>query len=324
MTDEASDVYPKLMSVVPATGEPLSAAQLDEIVRAVLDVPSTSTMADGVFDRVRTAARFAVAGGAFIDDIRIVEKISREGFGALSDSDRRNVYERTRHVLVELARRLLDRDSVRRNSLDVALIDEGSSRLKGFRCSDGTFALRHVYAAHPHERGLYLPLARFHRYLLDEKHAELVNLASSLGARTLRLLDSQKARKSGGVNAEVVGVDGVDVAAKVTASASSANEFTLEFLAEERPTTPPTLPARRVWFDHEPLWQAMAHARLTRGITQYTVSFSHESDFGIDAGLCAKIAGLGLDLGGKFLQSESVVKTYEVTFWPRGGVVRLG
>lgn len=316
MTDEANNTHLKLISIVPAVGDPCTLAQLDDIVRAVLDVPSDATASDGMLDRVRIAARYAVVGGVFADNARIALKISSGGFAALSKSDRRNVYERAQPVLIELARRLLDRDAVRRGGLEVAMLSEDDPRLRTLRCSDGTFALRHVYAAHPHERGTYLPLARFHRYLIDEKRAELVNLASSLGARSLSLLDAQGVRKSGGVSAGIAGAKGFE--GNADANASSASEFTLSFLAEEQPLTSPTLPVKLVWFNHEPLWRAMADARISRGITKYTVSFSHDSDFGIDANLCAKVAGMGLELGGKFQQSESIKQTYEVTFWPRG------
>lgn len=316
-----SDVQPKLISIIPSQGAPFTPEGLDEFVRLVLDVPAPTARAEKVKKGLLDAARLAMgmASGAFTiaDEARIARAVSSDGFRSLSEADRAYLYDRSRPVLLELARRLLDRDDVRAGGAEVTLIPQGDARLESVRSADGSFALRHVYVAHPYERAFYIPLARFHRYLLDEKWAEFVRLVASLGVRAGRLLDAQDAKTNAGANVGVAGVKGVDVGAGASTNVGRADEFSLSLSAEEPPSGPPHLPIRLLWYHHEPLWQAMAETRIGRGITSYNVSFRHTEDFGVTAGLCARIAGMGLEAGGSFQQSQSVSKTYEVTFWPR-------
>jgi hypothetical protein len=60
-----------------------------------------------------------------------------------------------------------------------------------------------------------------------------------------------------------------------------------------------------VWFNHEPTWQAIAEGRLMHGLKNFSIDLKYADDFGINAGLAAKIRKTGLDVGGKFEDHQS-------------------
>jgi hypothetical protein len=62
----------------------------------------------------------------------------------------------------------------------------------------------------------------------------------------------------------------------------------------------------------EPLWQEVANARLDSGLRAFTLEVNYTDDFGINASLKAKIAGVGLEIGGTFTE-------YRETVWKLGG-----
>lgn len=304
-----------LIAVVPKDTEYLTGDELDQIVRALLLVPEPSKAAL-VFDTVRRVTTGTGIGS--IDDARLLYTLEREGFHALAEVDRRHIYTAVRLPMRALVRAYLAQAPDHFAGAGVLMLRTNDPRLSTLRCVGRGFAMRHVYAAHPHESGLYIPISQFHSYLLEEKRSEFLRLMTSLGARSVRLTHAQSEETAARVNAGVEGVKGVDVGAKAGMRASKGTRFSLEMSIEEPPTRPPAVPSNLIWFHHEPMWQALCDARLTYGATSFKVGFAYKSDFGVDASLCAKIAGMGLEVGGNFEENESVEQEYEVTFWPRG------
>jgi hypothetical protein len=158
--------------------------------------------------------------------------------------------------------------------------------------------------------------ARFHSHLLDEKRAEFVRLAAALGARSIRLVQSEDERRVVGAQAGVNGTNIADVGLGAAKHKRSAASFDLS-ATFERPSSRPTLPKNLHWIAHEPLWQAMAEARLHHGASSFAVSFTYDQDFGVDAAAQLAIEGVGLKAGGKIMHTQSVSQMYEVEFWPR-------
>ncbi len=303
-----------LLAVVPQGTEHLTPEDLDSIVRTLLAVPEPSK-AGGVFDAVRRAASSTGIGA--IDDLRLVQTMEREGFRALAEADRRHVYAAARLPLRALVREYLAQASDNFAGSDVLLLRSNDARLKTLRCVGRNFVMRHVYAAHPHEPGLYIPVSQFHSYLLEEKRSEFVRLMTSLGARSVRLSHAETEKSSMRAEAGVDGIKAVDVGLKAGVHASRGSRFSLAMSIDERPTQPPTLPANLLWYHHEPMWQVLCSARLAQGVSAFKVGFSYKSDFGVDVSLCVKIEGMGLKVGGAFEANESIEQEYEVTFWPR-------
>ncbi len=283
------------------------------MVRKALAVPDGSS---ALLDLARRSVRSINPVGGIvgeIDDARLARTIRADGFEALGDVDKRYVYAATQPMLVELMKKMLKSQLFRENALDVQLLNEGDARLDDLACSDGSFLVGQVYVAHPYSPTLFLSMSRFHKYLLDEKRAEFMQLAMHLGARSITLVQAERSHAEGGVEAGVSGVAG----AKASGSSTSASNFDLSATYDHMPSTSPRLPDRLVWYHHEPLWQAMAAGRLEGGLSSHRVSFSYNDDFGVDASICATIEGMGFKAGGKFQESQAICQTYDLTFWPR-------
>lgn len=312
---ESLNIAHKLIAVMPDSLGPIPDNEIDALVQGALGIPSTSP-GRSIFESVVRGA-FRVMPMSGLDDLLQMDKIQRDGFATLDDASKRAIYSSTRPVLRALARALLRLHPLSEDALGVRMVRADDPRLAEWRCIDGTFMARQVYAMHPYDRLTYLSLARFHQYLFDEKRAEMVRLMTSLGARSLTLMHTEDDGRAGGVEAGVTGVNGVDVGLKGNAKNSSGSRFALSLTVDERPTRPPSLPTNLVWFHHEPLWQAMANARLEHGVSSFKVTFTYENDFDVDVSLCAKVQGVGLKLGGTFEKNQSVRQEYEVAFWPR-------
>lgn len=303
-----------LLAVVPQGAEHLTPDELDSIVRTLLAVPEPSK-AGNVFDVVRRAA--SSTGLGTIDEARLLYAMEREGFRSLAEADRRHVYAMTRLPLRALVREYLAQAPDHFAGANVLLLKADDVRLKTLRCVGRNFVMRHVYAVHPHDRGLFIPISQFHSYLLEEKRSEFVTLMTSLGARSVRLSHAGVEKRAMRGEAGIDGIKSVDVGLKAGVRDSKSSHFTLAMTIDERPARSPALPTKLVWYHHEPMWQALCEARLTHGASAFKVGFSYKSDFGVDASLCAKVEGMGLKVGGAFEANESIEQEYEVEFWPR-------
>lgn len=307
----------QLIGVLPAGSDTFTDDEIETVVKSLLNIPAP-TKGESYLDMTRRVASMYLTGASMADEARLAHTINQSGFDALSEADRRYLYKRTRPVLHALAQRFLVGIPSHRAGLDVLMLASSDPRLKEVRCADGRFRSRHVYAAHPYDQDFYISPARFHHYLLEEKRAEFVRLMTGLGARSLRLLHSEKHHQGGGAEAGVTGVDAVNVGAKAEAHRSTASRFSLALKVDEKPTRSAALPDRLVWYHHEPLWKELAQARLAHGVSSFNVTFSYSSDFGVDASIGAAAEGIGLKIGGNFEANQAIVHEYEVSFWPRG------
>ena len=190
---------------------------------------------------------------------------------------------------------------------------------ENLRTVDGSIASDLVYCRHPLAPSLLIPMANFHDYLLQEKRSEFFRLAVALGARSIKLVSSEKAASSSRVElGATVPVEGaaVDIGAKGGHQLTTGEGFSLdgEFSAPRRL---PFLPDDLVWFGREPLWKTMAFARQESWASNYNISLVYTQDFGVTAELAAKVAGFGFSAGGSFRQMTEVRQTYRVDFFGR-------
>ena len=81
-----------------------------------------------------------------------------------------------------------------------------------------------------------------------------------------------------------------------------------------RPHGEPRIPGDLVWYGHEKSWQALAHRRIEHGVTSFKAELRYEDDFGINARLKGKLAGIGVNIGGSFTEFETTVWEFEGTF----------
>lgn len=201
----------------------------------------------------------------------------------------------------------------------LAVLGPDDAEKQGLRSVDGSITLDVVYCRHPLDPSLLVPMAAFHDYLLQEKRSEFVRLAVALGAKSIKLVSSEKTASSSKFDAEVaIPVDGadVDLGAKGGHRSSTSEGFSLDsdFSAPRRS---PFLPDGLLWFNREPIWKSMAFARQESWASTYNVSLSYTQDFGITADLAAKVAGFGLNAGGSFSSMKAIHQTYRVDFFSR-------
>ena len=88
-------------------------------------------------------------------------------------------------------------------------------------------------------------------------------------------------------------------------------------------TAPPTLPDKLRWYKEEPLWVAMANARLRNWVTEFKVCFTYLQDFSINSNLIAKVSGIGLNIGGTFNNAVKIEQEYTVEFFSKDDYINL-
>jgi hypothetical protein len=168
-----------------------------------------------------------------------------------------------------------------------------------------------VYVGDPVSAELYYPGADFHRRAFEHKFSDALNLLMALAATRISV---QSEEGWGRDFATSLALPLPDLVANLRGGAHgrASHESKLLFEARLSPRHPPRLPKGLTWFTHEPTWRATANARLTHGLEHFTLSVRYTDDYGVNADLEAKVAAVGLDLGGEFNQ-------YRATTWRMEG-----
>lgn len=189
--------------------------------------------------------------------------------------------------------------------------------LAGLTSVDDTFFNNMVYVAHPGKPSHFIRMADFHQYLLNEKRGEFVKLAALLGAKEIELVESHGSNKSTEANAGIEGIEHIDANIKTRAKSTIDDKFEISAGFDEPPLGEPEIPTNLRWLRLEPLWEAMALARIERWVTTYKVGFSYTSDFSVNSDLSLKVQKLGLSCGGTFQSFQSIRQEYLVKFFPQ-------
>lgn len=169
-----------------------------------------------------------------------------------------------------------------------------------------------VYAGDPGLRGRYYPVASFHRLMFESKVAEALRLVRSLGATEIAIEYLEGFDRGAGIDLSgSVPLEG-GVEAGASGSRTKKEHSRAKSTMQLSPAGTPYVPDDLVWFGSEPLWQEVAAARLESGLRAFTIDVSYTEDLGVNAALKAKIAKVGLDVGGKFTE-------YQETIWKLSG-----
>jgi hypothetical protein len=163
-----------------------------------------------------------------------------------------------------------------------------------------------LYAAHPTDPRIYLPVADFHRFAFEHKFSELLLILMHLGAVTIAVEHVSGWGRDLATRLAVMlplTEDGVEAAV----SRSSNQNRSLLFSAELAGGGSPSLPDKLVWLGFEPTWNAVAEARLRFGLKEFAVNFQYRDDYGINGGLRLRAQRAGFDLGGSFEEHKETV-----------------
>lgn len=226
------------------------------------------------------------------------------------------VIESVKPLILELLRKLYNYD-LESVFPEARIIKPNDPSLAKISCLTGKFRENIVYVAHPRQDDFFLPLAEFHSYLLQDKRGEFVRLASALGAKKIELLDSKIASREAEIGISIPEPSTMStIGGEITASNRTEANFSLDAMFDS-PTNYPAIPQNLRWFLQEPLWQAMAEARVDHWVNRFKVRFSYAQNFGITTKLEAKIADFGLQAGGSFSSMQQIEQEYLVEFFSK-------
>ena len=161
------------------------------------------------------------------------------------------------------------------------------------------------YVADPAHRATYVPMASFHRFILEQKVAEAEHLLLSLGATNIEVEHSPGSGNGTDANVDATGTG---KAKKRLRRVSSKMHL--------QPDRDPEIPKGLAWFEHEPLWQEVARARLEAGLESFELDIHYTDDFGVNAKLSAEVEAIGVDIGGSFNGNEHDVWRLSGSFRP--------
>ena len=199
---------------------------------------------------------------------------------------------------------LLLSSEARKNGLEALLIPR--SWLRHLSLPPGHPREDVLYAAHPTDPKIYLPVADFHRFAFEHKFSELLLILMHLGAVTITVDHvSGWGRELASRMAVVLPLAGDG--AEVTVSKSANQTRSLLFNAELAGGNSPSLPDNLVWLGFEPTWNAVAEGRMRFGLKEFAVNLVYRDDYGINGGLKLRAQRSGFDLGGSFEEHKETV-----------------
>jgi hypothetical protein len=163
-----------------------------------------------------------------------------------------------------------------------------------------------LYAAHPTDPKIYLPISDFHRFAFEHKFSELLLILMHLGAVRIAVEHVSGWGRELATRLAVV-LPLTEDGAAATFSRSASENRSLLFSAELAGGGSPCLPDNLVWLGFEPTWNAVAEARLRFGLKEFAVNFHYCDDFGINGGLKLRAQRAGFDLGGHFEDHKETI-----------------
>ncbi|MDP9067392.1 MAG: hypothetical protein M3N53_03450 [Actinomycetota bacterium] len=191
---------------------------------------------------------------------------------------------------------------MREAALDVAIISDSEAAAMTF--PPGHPARGVLYVAHPVMPGWYYPAAQFHRFVVEHKFAEAMDLLMELGARTMEI-ELIRGYKKQDVLDILAAIPLVRIGGKAEKEQDSTSH--IHCLAELEGSTEPRLPDDLVWYPHEPLWRKLGENRLEKRLKKFQLAVRHLDSMTVDKELEAAAKAANLRIGGQHIQHEEVV-----------------
>lgn len=167
------------------------------------------------------------------------------------------------------------------------------------------------------EPNLYIPVASIHDYMFQSKMNSFMDLCSCLNAKYARIDKVEEDGKeiTGKLDVEdipsQVGV--VDGESKGLIRSKALNGVRIEYTF---PNSNKISIFESPWLLSEPSWQVLNKVRKERDVNTFQVEVNHDSNFGIDGNLVAKLEKMGASMGGTYTSFKKYKLVYDVEFWP--------
>ena len=181
------------------------------------------------------------------------------------------------------------------------------SSCKSFKCLPGHPQEGVLYVGNPMIRNQYVPMTDFHRLMIEQKYAELINLLMKLGATKIKV---EYIRGFGKEFSGNVGLGGVDAKAEYNSRTESSIILEVFF----KGNLEPELPADMHWYDSEPMWKQVALGRIEGGLENFNIEFNYSNDYSVNGELLTKVKDAKLSVGGDFQGHQNTLWKVSGTF----------
>jgi len=170
-----------------------------------------------------------------------------------------------------------------------------------------------TYTLHPYDSKRLTRLEHYHKNLALEKDDELVILLGKMGAKTLRIVESDSKQKSGTGS---VGVETIPVDAQESLELSQKTEKDKELLVTFEGNVvdiEPDLLRNSLWFANDSKLNAIFESRRfhSNRIEQYTLKNTYTETFDFNFDLAAKYLTVKVDLKAEY---ETISKKERLFF----------
>ena len=159
---------------------------------------------------------------------------------------------------------------------------------------------------------VYNPVAEFHEYFKQTKHAAFIELCASLGAKEIFIENAEINNKSLDIRADVkaplVSL-GLNFSLQQNRETGEISAF--EFPEENKGIKEYDSP----WLHTEPSWRSMNNLRRKNHLSKVGAEFTCVDDMGINASLTSRFGPVRVNIGGDFHEMTKIRLSYKVIFW---------
>ncbi len=202
-------------------------------------------------------------------------------------------------------------------STEIVCIDPANAKsLKlgiGDKPTNGSF-----YIKHPLLEDFYIRPSEYELTLAREKEAAFRTLASTLGAKTISLLDAKYIDSNGSIKANTKVMQAVRTNIGISANFDKSGAVSREVCSEfGPPRNKPFIPKElKMWAEFDPDLRTMARDRLDGHLMKHRISLKFKDSFSGGGKIAAEIAEKGLDIGGSITKNVNSVWFFEVEYYP--------
>lgn len=202
-------------------------------------------------------------------------------------------------------------------STEIVCIDPANAKsLKlgiGDKPTNGSF-----YIKHPLLEDFYIRPSEYELTLAREKEAAFRTLASTLGAKSISLLDAKYIDSNGTIKVNTKVMQAVSTNIGISANFDKSGAVCREVCSEfGPPRKQPFIPEElKMWTEFDPDLRTMARDRLEGHLIKHRISLKFKDSFSGGGKIAAEIAEKGLDIGGSITKNVNSVWFFEVEYYP--------